>query len=462
MLDDRKRRVDPFSPPGVTEEMLTPEYWLERTAGAAELLLTKTGLDDLNSRTFQIMHEQGWQHDLYQLEEFPTELSRAELLAIIAAYSGPGVFPAQPCYNQQGRPITESEREAVLARANLAGIPPAIRVKFGILLRREDLRAFPTKDLAVTSPDLIDHDLFQLTSLSPNSPVAVLHHSTDGKWSYVQSTIYRGWLRSDSIAITAQRAELFDFLRRDSFLTVSGAWVETEPNPFDRRISNLKYQMGDQLPLAEPAEVPDSIPAGHPHGQAPIGNYVIKVPIREETGRDETGALKFKLALIRRRNDLQVGYLPYTRANLLRQAFKMLGERYGWGGSFGRRDCSRFVLDIYRSVGVILPRDANRQEVGTAGRLIRFSGSVAARKKQLAQLAAGDPLYLKGHVMVYLGRVQGKDYVIHDGAGYAVRKQTGKIKAVTVHGVFVMELEQLLTSGKQSYLEALTIGRSFK
>ncbi|MBE8952518.1 MAG: C40 family peptidase, partial [Quinella sp. 1Q7] len=53
--------------------------------------------------------------------------------------------------------------------------------------------------------------------------------------------------------------------------------------------------------------------------------------------------------------------LPCTENNLIRQAFRFLGEGYGWGGLEDGVDCSAFVQDVYRSVGIELPRDADRQ-----------------------------------------------------------------------------------------------------
>ena len=53
--------------------------------------------------------------------------------------------------------------------------------------------------------------------------------------------------------------------------------------------------------------------------------------------------------------------LPLTRANLIRQAFKFLGERYGWGHDYNARDCSGFVSEVYRSMGVLMPRNTSDQ-----------------------------------------------------------------------------------------------------
>lgn len=72
---------------------------------------------------------------------------------------------------------------------------------------------------------------------------------------------------------------------------------------------------------------------------------------------------------------------------------------------FGRRDCLRFIMDIYRTMDIIIPRDASMQEEGAAGKYIKFMGFIKDRENTLNRLKAGDPIYMKGHVVMYLGRV---------------------------------------------------------
>lgn len=447
----------PVTAPEVEPSMLNPDFWIEKIDGAGKPVLNREEVEKLNRQSYRRMKELGRREELYDLREYPGIISGEYLLEIMEEYSGREAFPDKPRYDKKGEVISESEKEEILRESNYDGIPDKISVKFGILVSRQNLRAFPTGRVFAPAPDKVDMDLFQLTALSANSPVAILHYSKSGEWAYVQSNIYRGWVRTNSIALVDNKEGLSGFLDTEKFLVVTGSRVETEPNPFDPVISNIGYQMGDRLPLALSGEIPDSIPEGNQHAQSAEGCYVIKVPTRDSRGR-----LKVKLALIARSNDLHEGYLPYTRENLIRQSFKMLGERYGWGGSFNRRDCSRFVYDIYRTVGVELPRDAGVQEKGAAGEFIEFSGDISAREGILAGLEAGDPLYLKGHVMIYLGRIGDNYYVIHDGSGYGVQDASGKVKPVTVHGVFVMELHQLLKGGNKTYLEALTTARRFK
>ena len=111
---------------------------------------------------------------------------------------------------------------------------------------------------------------------------------------------------------------------------------------------------------------------------------------------------------------------------------------------------------------IIIPREASMQEEGAAGKYIKFIGSIKDRENTLNRLKVGDPVYMKGHVVMYLGRVGNNYYVIHSGAGYGVKKKDGSIRPVTVRGVFVMEVHQLLMSGGKSYLEAFTTAREFQ
>ena len=447
----------PLTAPEVKGEMLKPDFWVGKTKGAEEQLLSKGEIEKFNLKSFARMKEMGWQESSYDLKEYPATINKNKLLQVMSQYSSKERFPQKKCFNSQGEEILPEEKQQILEQANNKGIAEVIEPEFGILIRKENLRAFPTAVLFTEDPKKTDMDLFQLTTLSANSPLVILHRSKDEKWVYVQSVIYQGWLNRESIALVEDREEIFDFLNTDIFLIVKASRVETEPNPFITEVSGIQYQMGDSLPLASSEEIPSSIPEGNLQAQSPEGNYVIKVPVR-----DDNGYLQFKLALIARNNGINEGYLAYTRENLVRQAFKLLGERYGWGGLFNRRDCSRFVMDIYRSVGIIIPRDAGFQEKGTAGEYLEFSGSIREREQVLDLLEVGAPLYMKGHVMIYLGKINDKYYVIHDGAGYGVQDEDGKVKALTVHGVFVMELHQLLKDGSKCYLEALITARKFK
>ncbi len=122
-------------------------------------------------------------------------------------------------------------------------------------------------------------------------------------------------------------------------------------------------------------------------------------------------------------------YLPLTRANVIRQAFKFLGERYGWGHSYNARDCSGFVSEVYRSFGVQLPRNTRDQAVSPALNRFAFSpdDSHARRVEVLKTLQVGDLIYIPGHVMMVIGQEKDGPYVIHDTTGITYRKTDGEL-----------------------------------
>ncbi len=447
----------PVCAPKVEGFMLKPEYWIKKIGDAEKLILDEGEIIEFNKKSFRKMRSRGFEEWLYDLKKYPKEITKEKLLNTMKSYSSKEVFPDKTCYDIHGNKITETVKKEVLYQANFDGIPDEISVELGMLIKRADVMAFPTDIFFAEKPETIDLNLFQLTILPVGSPVAILHKSKNRKWYFVQSTICKGWIKRENIALARNEKEVFDYLETDKFLIVTESRVETEPNPFVKEISNILFQMGDKIPLIEFNKIPESIPVGNLHAQSAEGCYVVKIPVK-----DEDGYLQFRLALIARSNDIYEGYLPYTKKNIIRQAFKLLGERYGWNGMFKRRDCAQFIMDIYSTMNIIIPCYTKMQEEGTAGESVKFTGSIKDRENILNQLKPGDPIYLKGHVVMYLGKDVNNYYIIHSGAGYGITNKDGSIKPVTVHGVFIAEVHQLLMSGEKSYLKAFTTARKFQ
>jgi hypothetical protein len=168
-------------------------------------------------------------------------------------------------------------------------------------------------------------------------------------------------------------------------------------------------------------------------GHAAIGNhYVVKIPSREDDGR-----LAFRNGYILAEDDVHVGFLPYTQNHLARQAFKMLHQPYGWGEMSGGRDCSRFIMDIFNTFGILVPRNSYHQaKIGSSlgpleKKTLQERNKILDRAVPLATL-----LRMPGHIMLYLGKHQGKHYAIHSIWGIQTRGpsgiQTQKIGKVVV------------------------------
>ncbi len=130
---------------------------------------------------------------------------------------------------------------------------------------------------------------------------------------------------------------------------------------------------------------------------------------------EDNGQLTFRNGYIRTNEDVHRGFLPYTQKNMAYQAFKMLHQPYGWGEMFGARDCSRFMMDLFSTFGILMPRNSKLQaRVGIS--LGQLEGKTIKEKKKILDRAIplATTLRLPGHIMLYLGRENGKYYVIHN------------------------------------------------
>ncbi|GAI73351.1 unnamed protein product, partial [marine sediment metagenome] len=241
--------------PNVEGFMLNPGYWIEKTGDAEKLILNEEEIIKFNRRSFRKMKSKGFEEWLYDLETYPETITKGELLNTMKTYSSEDVFPKKSFYDVHANKIPKTVKREVLYQANFNGIPDEIRVEWGMLVKRENVRAFPTDTAFAEEPKGIDFDLFQLTVLPVGSPVAILYQSKNGKWYYIQSMIYKGWVKRENIALTKNKKEVFDYVNSDKFLIVTESRIETEPNPFIKEISNILFQMGDKIPLIEFDEI---------------------------------------------------------------------------------------------------------------------------------------------------------------------------------------------------------------
>jgi cell wall-associated NlpC family hydrolase len=175
--------------------------------------------------------------------------------------------------------------------------------------------------------------------------------------------------------------------------------------------------------------------------------------------RQADGSLAIRPALIRRSADTAPGYLPLTRANIIRQAFKFLGERYGWGHQFDARDCSGLVAETYRSMGLLLQHSSGLQGTSTAlkHRTFTSADSHDARVKAVREAQVGDLVVVPGHVLMIVGHVNGEPYVIQD-VPYAVFKDpaTGALRRTKLNQVSVTPLLPLYADDEKTYVDAMT------
>ena len=430
--------IPPSGVPGIGEAQLTPGFWIGTLARPDDVILDSTAIAALNERIVRLDPSM---HDIRHLS--PT-LPRATVSGWIAKLTK---RPDKPLFDSVGKPVTASAIDDILANAALDHIPETTTPRYGMAVRRTALRGYPTDLRVFSHPDDTDIDRFQESALFPGDPLVIVHTSRDGLWHFVVSPRYAAWVHAADIA-TGTSTDVFAHADATPYRIVTGAKPRTVYTPDMPALSELQLDMGTRVPLDTKA------PADQPvNGQSPYTSWVLSLPVR---GAD--GSLSFHSALLQRNEDSAPDYLPLTRANIVRQAFRFLGERYGWGHAFNGRDCSGFVSDVYRSMGVQMPRNTGDQSIspGLDHTVYTDKDSHAVRSKAIAALDVGDLVYIPGHVMMVIGRINGEPYVIHDVGGIAYRQADGTMRGITLNEVAVTPLLPLMFNDTQSFVDRMT------
>lgn len=413
------------------------DYWVSRTDGSEKVLKTREEIEAFNSFSFAN------EPNMVDLTSYPEQLPGDEVAGIIQSISKPY---DQDMFYRHGGKITAADYDRYTANLDLNSLPDIVAVRFALVLQRADMRTWPTEDVVFKSQATFDLDRFQENGLFPANIVAILHESKDGLWYFVRSFNYAAWVQKSRVVV-GPRTEIVQYKNSTRFLVVTGSKVTTNFNPRAPAISELQLDMGVRLPLADPDQTSHGV-----DGQSAHASYAVRLPVS-----DDNGELKFRTALIARSQDVCLGYLPFTGGNIVRQAFKFLGERYGWGHSYNARDCTGLVSEVYKSVGIYLPRNSIQQGNSSIGQNIRFSpdDSTEIKLQAVASAGVGDLLYSTGHVMIYLGNMDGQPWVIHDLSGSGQVDDDGNYQEGVLNGVSVTPLAPMHGAQEFTYLEEM-------
>lgn len=423
---------------GIEEGQLNADYWIGQQATPDTAILDRAAIAAQNRRLREL------DPSVHDIERLPAQLPREQVRAWIQALSQPR---EETLYDERGEAVPAATLQALAEALALEAIPARQPRRYGMVVRRADLRTFPTRLRVFSSRGDTDIDRFQESALFPGTPVAIAHESADGRYWFVVSELYAAWVEKDRIA-EGDAKEIFAYVRKAPYRIVTGATARTVHTPEQPGVSDVQLEMGVRVPwLADwPAQ-------REVNGQHHYASYVIELPYRDRDGR-----LKFSPALLPRTADTAADYLPLTQSNLVRQGFKFLGERYGWGHSYNTRDCSGFVSEIYRSFGVQLPRNTRDQAVSPALNRIDLADDLSHddRLALLKTLQVGDLIYIPGHVMMVVGHQDGWPYVIHDTTGITFRDRTGELARVRLNGVSVTPLVPLLFDRQHPTVDRIT------
>jgi len=423
---------------GVQPAYLHPDFWIGRLANADRLVLNRSAIEHQN----QVLLTQD--RSVYDLQHLPAALTQEQVRGWVAGLSRE---PTRQLWDVHGDSIPPARIADWMASIQLDAIPASQPLRFALITQRANLRTFPTRTRVFSSPGNTDIDRFQETALFPGMPAVIVHESRDGQWWFVVSQNYAAWIEKQYVA-EGTRDQVLGYAAKEPFLVVTGAKVHTVFTPEEPRVSELQLDMGVRVP-----EVTDW-PAGRTvNGQLPYTGHVVELPVRTASG-----GLEIVPALLRGTADVSRGYLPLTQAALLTQAFKFLGERYGWGHSYNGRDCSGFAGDVYRSFGVFLPRNTGDQAVSPALNRIGFTQADGRDRRfaVLREAQPGDLVFIPGHEMIVIGHVGDVTYIIHDVTGVSYVGPDGAVVRVPLNEVSVTPLTTLASRPDRLWVDAIT------
>ncbi|MDX9814216.1 MAG: SH3 domain-containing protein [Sulfurimonas sp.] len=268
-----------------------------------------------------------------------------------------------------------------------------------ITVKYVNLRVFPTSDMLFKDPQQAGEgfpfDYMQNSSLAPNEPIYISHFSSDKEWAYAFSSYASGWIKSDDFAymsdddIKAIREAKKVFIAKDGFslLSQNGSFL-------------FKSRVGMVLPLVEDEGDFLVLAFSATQENAPIKNYTL-IP-------KDIGFLEFA---------------TFEPKHIELVIDELIKDRYGWGGMFEQRDCSSMMRDYFGFFGYFLPRNSAAQ--ARVGDVISLKGLSEKQKIELIKKEAipfRTILFRRGHVVLYVGSVDGEIIVFHNTWGVRTKE----------------------------------------
>ncbi len=291
-------------------------------------------------------------------------------------------------------------------------------VRYAVAITKSSIRSIPTDIRFYEKDDGIKHfDLARYKEVKFGEPMVVLHETLDNTWLLVQTINTKGWIKAKDVAFT-NKETFTKYLKTDDFVVVIAKNIEK---------NGIYMDMGVKLAL------------DHEDSEFYYVNYPVK---------NQNSSLGFRVLKMEKNADLHHGYLPYTTSNLIKQVMKYYETPYGWGGIDNGVDCSGLVLNVYSVFGFVFPRNSNKQQ-SMAGNIFKFDGR--NNKEILNNLVPGSLLFFPGHIMLYLGKVENKYYIIHS-VGSIYNKNKEKIRVMTVD---INDISKIFRANGKTFMKEL-------
>lgn len=414
---------------GAYEEMNQASFWIDQLKDPDKIIMDQNKIEQFNNEVPNIEAT-----DCVDINTYPLSLSKEELLQKLHKYN----VPEEPRYLNETL-LDNNYYQNLLRQRNEENIREENAVRKGIILENTQIRTWPSSDVSYSEANDVDFDLNSESLVKTNEAVLVLHTSMNQEWYYVQTYNYLGWVSAKDVAFYNDEQWNQQINNKD-WLVVTGNRITLDHSNVNPNISKKELTMGTKLMLIndKPALL-DNV--------STMGSYVALLPTKTTDG-----SLQLIETRVPKNLDVSVGFLAYTKNNIITQSFKLLGERYGWGSSMDARDCSSYTMDVYQCFGISLPRNTEAQVEASKNTLDVSSKSDEDKQAEILKQLPGTLLGMNQHIMIYLGEYEGKPYVIHQIYGFTPK---GKDETAIIASVVVTNLE-ILRANKYSYLREIS------
>jgi len=412
--------------PGVPAEVNFADYWIRKVQNPDDLIMTTEDIKTFNSEN-PVTGE--FIMDITELPEKIEGENFRKYLTDYARYLNEADF-----FVTGSIPLEKTERQRIIALMDTLNVSDVITLRFGVVLNRTMGREWPTTIPLMREENDNEFDYGITAALDTGTPVALLHTSKDGLWLFVQSPWFLCWIPSSAVAF-GDIEIVREFVNCSHPLIAVGHRVSVYGSP-EEKAAIGSIQMGSYLPLRT------------------AGNDFCEVLV---PGRERNGELTAHIGYIRRSSDISIGFLPYTFRNVYRQCFTLFGRRYGWGGMYEERDCSGYIMDVFRCFNIQLPRNSINQAKASKAVLLVEKMDRETRLELLKTLPGGiSLLQMPGHIMIYLGEIDGTPYAISDF--WAWRSPSINGPDITNRAARVAVTDLMLGEGSErgSFIDRLT------
>ncbi|MFC1693705.1 SH3 domain-containing protein [Candidatus Latescibacterota bacterium] len=408
--------------PGTLPEMRNPSYWINRAKNSDEVVMSVDEIHRMNEAyrkwvqspdPFKGVSEERMPEltywwpgivmmvpDLHKLDSRAVADTLRKRIGDEIEYLRSREFGNPLAVRYSDREIDGFEKEMALDR-----VKDTLSIRDGIAVRTTRLRNVPS--FYPIEPGLWENaktrwELWTVAVLKTGKPVTVLHRSRTGEHVFVLCEVGYGWVSAEDIAF-GRAEQIENFVNPEHFVVCTGDRVPFYSDKSCMYASGF-FRMGDRLPIDSQREP-----------------RKVNVPVRKVTGEFTT-----ETAWLTENADVHVGWLPYTRRNIILTAFKLLDNTYDWTGAWFGRQHETTYRDIFACFGFDLPYH---------GALFSFYGDddtvidpSVGKEEQYRIILQHEPfLTLQGvgtHFQLLIGEYNGEP-IVFDQHGYGYSDEDG-------------------------------------